>query len=255
MGENEELNEDLRMVREILADLADRLDTMERQNAVIGTTPPDFSLAASYPIGSALAGVLPYLDVIDIACSRHHNRFTRSAVYTLLADLIETGLAYETWVAGSEPSWRSAMEALRTRAAEVAGDHIGTDVPVFTPPSGDVSGSAAHYLPGGNSYGVLEHACNVLGSMLRPVMAQYKAQSKDRDLGPAGEQLTVGECLRICETAIAKLITQGVLPAAGAFRSVRYELRSQYTAMGEGVFGPINIPAGDVPWSWAAGGV
>jgi hypothetical protein len=209
----------------------------------IPVDPPAAVGAGPFAAGLEEAGQwLSWVAKFDSICVRNGNRFTRSAVYIAAAEMIEGAIDVgEPWIGNSERSWRSAAEAYRTRAAEVGGDHMTTEVEPFVEiPSGF----------GGHKYGVGEALMNRFGVAVRKMASAWKDAISDDDRGPEGEDHTVGECVRMTYVAIDAMIDARMVPGAGAFQDVRREVYAQYKDMGEGVFGPFHVPGGPVPWSW-----
>ncbi len=198
---------------------------------------PDGPLSAGL---DALYDSLRPIYMIDGLAAEYNGRFTRSDVYMLMSRIIRNALMLGSdWVIGSEASWRFTDEAFQTRSSEVFGDKMTTAFPELA--------------VGDPDFGIAERTCNVLDLALRRLASMYNSQSKDRDLGPNGEMLTPGECIRLAYTALDTACDYGVVPndPSSAFMLVRKECYDQYKAMGEGVFGPLNVPGGPVPWSWA----
>ena len=200
------------------------------------------------PLNSAMGGLLEVSGYVELANNfsvSKMNRFTRSDVYTLAAIMIAKGMRERaSWMRDSAPSWRFAAEAFQTRASEVSGDRMTTEW---------LELESHEQFGTGVDLGVTEHACNMLSLILRKTAGQLEAQTSDRDLGPSGEVLTGGECVRVAYTALDALIDAKILPgeASSVFMKVRKEMYAQYKAMGEGVFGSWSHPGTPVPWSWA----
>ena len=201
------------------------------------------------PFAPALGGVVSvyqYLTIVNDFSAERDGRFTRSDIYRLMASVIEFGLTSGAdWVLGSEQSWRFTKEAFITRASEVSGDVMTTEFPLF------VSVPSSN----GVDYGVTAHFFNLMTTALRRLKSQLIAQSGDRDIGPNGEILTNGECVRMCYVALDSITDMKIVPSdrASNFMKVRMECYNQYKAMGEGVFGPWAHPGSSTAWSWAGG--
>lgn len=174
-----------------------------------------------------------------------NNRFTRSDIYTMMADFISMSLDDGAeWTVGSGPSWRFTKEAYRTRSSEILGDKMTTELPELVSverPMTDVD------------YGVTEALFNKIDIVLRRLVGGFERQTSDRDKGPMGELLTTGECVRLGYIFLDALTDTDLAPggADSNFMKVRMECYKQYKGMGEGVFGPFGNPGGSVAWSWA----
>lgn len=196
--------------------------------------------AASVNMGE----VYQYLWLVNDFSAERGNRFTRSNIYELMADVIDYGINSEAdWVEGSVPSWRFTKEAFMTRASEISGDVMATEFPTFK----------SYKSSNGVDYGVTAHLFNMMTAVMRRLVGQFLAQSEDRNLGPNGELLTNGECVRLAYVALDAITDMKFVPATAdsTFMKVRMECYNQYKAMGEGVFGPWSHPGGSTPWSWA----
>ena len=198
------------------------------------------------PLGVALRGLMKaqhYAWAVNEFAASRKNRFRRCDVYDLLVYLNQLMADNEEpWVTGNESTWRWTNEALMTRSSEVSGDAITTEwQPV-----------ESHSILGGPDYGVAERLANWLDLAMKKLIGCYLDQSTDSDLGPKGESMSSGDQLRLCETFLDFLTDSKLVPDGkdSAFVKVRYEIREQYKAMGEGVFAPWSHPGGTVPWSW-----
>lgn len=236
-------DEIIQIINEVLAASGLRsaaVEPVEPVEPVVADPPPQYD----GPFSAGLAGIENMLNIaeqVDGIAAVLCWRFTRADVYAAMAEVIERHVGYGSdWVLGSEDSWRWTAEAFRTRAAELNGDKMTTKIPALT-----VTSVA--------DFGIGERALLALDLIVREVAGQYGQQRGDADLGPNGELLTTGECVRLCYCALNSAIKTGVLPNEGAFQDVRKELYAQYNAMGEGRFGPFNVPGGPVPWSWGGG--
>ena len=173
------------------------------------------------------------------------NRFTRSDIYSMMAEFISMSLDDGAeWTVGSGPSWRFTKEAFQTRASEILGDKMTTEVPELVSidrPMSDVD------------FGVTEALFSKVDLLLRRLVGGFNRQTDDRDKGPMGELLTTGECVRLGYIFLDALTDTGLAPDddSSTFMKVRKECYTQYKAMGEGTFGPFTNPGGTVAWSWA----
>ena len=162
------------------------------------------------------------------------NRFTKSAVYDMMAKFISAGIdSGAWWTVGSVPSWRYVKEAFQTRSSQLFGDKMTTGVlPVVTA-----------------GYGETESLLNKTDIVIRRLFSMFSQQAGDRDLGPDGEQHTTGECVRICYVFLDAITDEGLVPndAESNFTKVKAEVYDLYDKLGEGVFGPFTFPPGYVP--------
>jgi len=171
------------------------------------------------------------------------NRFTRSDIYTMMAQAVAIGIDNQAqWTVGSVPSWRFAKEAYQTRASELIGDKMTTEIEVFKSTTQALSDI---------DYGVTENLLNKLDLVLRRLSGSFSECSTDRDLGPNGELLTTGECVRLGYNFLDVITDFKLVPdtADSNFMKVRKELYDQYRAMGEGSFGPFTRLGTPAPWS------
>jgi hypothetical protein len=242
-----ETMDELKAIREIVNDVMARLGELEiREDPDCedpGPVPEPRIELEEGPFAdglNALGTVARHLGDIDVSIAKINRRFTRSDVYNLMASVIMGAfIRGEGWIAGSERSWRHTAEAFRTRASELLGDAMTTEVPVFE--------NKMH-----PELGLAQGVCSVMDIVLRRLVGQYNNQESDRDLGPNGEYLTSGECVRLAYVVLDAATDTGVVPddADSVFMKVRKEVYDQYTEMGEGVFGSWSHPGGPVPWSW-----
>lgn len=198
------------------------------------------------PLSVALRGVMKaehYAWVVNEFAASRENRFRMADVYDMLVYLIDAmSNNNEPWIEGNATTWQWTKEALMTRSSELVGNAMTTEWKPIE----------SHPAFGGPDYGVAERLANLLSLGMRKLIGIYISQSEDTDLGPDGESLSSGDCLRICENFLDFLTDSKIVPDAkdSAFVKVRYEIRGQYKAMGEGVFAPWSHPGGSVPWSW-----
>jgi len=210
------------------------------------TDPPDPGPTLNGPFEAAIYGLYTVYDWVSFlngSSARIENRFTRSDIYTMMAEAISTAIDFNAeWVIGSVPSWRYTKEAYQTRASELLGDKMTTEVPTFVSQPQALSPI---------DYGVTEAFVNKLDLVLRRLVGSFTDCATDRDVGPNGEILTPGECVRLGYNFIDAITDNGLVPndAGSNFMRVRKELYDQYRAMGEGVFGPFSRIVGPTPWS------
>lgn len=209
---------------------------------------PEPVVLLSGPFDTAMDGlstVSDWLWFVNTFSMEINNRFTCSDIYTMMADFISMGLDNGAeWTIGSGPSWRFAKEAFRTRASELLGDKMTTELPVLTAtdlPMTDID------------FGVTEALFNKIDIVLRRLVGGFVRQTEDRNKGPMGEILTTGECVRLGFIFLDAITDTGLAPdhKDSNFMKVRMECYNQYKGMGEGVFGPFGNPGGSVAWSWA----
>lgn len=191
-------------------------------------------------LGPAIAALDGYVDVlafIDSFLSQNEDAVTRSGLYVLMAQIIEDAVGCGAeWTVSSTSSWVATAQAYRTRAAE-----IGPEIATIIEPLGP------------SRYGAGEYACNNLSLMLRYFVGRAESYANDHDVAEDGSPLTVAECIRVCHGVFKWMSKADIVPwdDGSAFAVVEQELKNQYIAMGDGIFGPIHIPGGSVPWSWA----
>ena len=239
----EDKKEIMEMLKEMFGDTDEILVEPEPVPEFVA---PGYPLSSG-PLVSAISGVSDiyhYALMVSDFSANIDNRFRRADVYELMARIIRFAIDTEAdWVKGSAPSWRFTKEAFLTRSSELLGDAMTTEFPVF------VSVPSSN----GIDYGVTAHFFNMMTTVIRRLVGQLVSQEGDRDLGPNGELLTGGECVRLAYTALDAVTDMRIVPgdADSSFMKVRMECYNQYKAMGEGVFGPWAHPGGPVPWSWA----
>jgi hypothetical protein len=239
--------DELRSIKELVLEAMERLVALEAvEDPAVedpGPVPEPHIDLDEGPLAAglnALGTVARHLWGIDFFAAKINRRFTRSDVYNLMAAVIVRAIVKgEGWVAGSMPSWRFTAEAFQTRASEISGDKMTTEFPVFE--------NKMH-----PELGLAQGLCSVMDIVLRRLVGQCNEQESDRDLGPDGEVLTSGECVRLAYVALDAATDIGIVPgdADSVFMKVRKEVYAQYNAMGEGLFGSWSHPGTPVPWSW-----
>lgn len=220
------------LLPDVLAQLVEDPDVVE----------PPYSEGPFAAARAMVAEILGAVSFFDNELVEKQNKVTRADLYRIMSDYIDQAISFDDdWVRDSRGSWDSAAQAFRTRAAELGRD-LNTEVEV------DTFGPSEQFSAG-------ERLLNVLSLAMRRLEGRKRAWSEDYDTGVGDQPLTVAECIRLCFALFEWLEKSNIVPFddGTAFTLVKDELYNQYTAMGDSIFGPINVPGGSVPWSWAGG--